>query len=60
MSPELFPVRRLLQIHASLRDAIRTGFKVSDWCRWSLLRDYPHAIIVFCTLESDSVDRTQK
>jgi len=49
MSPELFPVPPPASDHASLRDAIRTGFKVSDGVVGRVLRDYPRAIIVFCT-----------
>ena len=49
MAPQLFPVPPLPTDHPSLRDAIRTGFKVSDGIVGRVLSDYPDAIVVFCT-----------
>ena len=49
MNPDLFPTPPPPTDHPSLRDAIRTGFKVNDGIVGRVLRDYPQAIIVFCT-----------
>jgi hypothetical protein len=49
MSPELFPVPPPASDHVSLRDAIRTGFRFNDSVVGRVLKDYPQAIIVFCT-----------
>jgi hypothetical protein len=49
MNPGLYDVPPPASDHDSLRDAIRTGFKVSDGVVGRVLEDYPQAIIVFCT-----------
>jgi hypothetical protein len=49
MSPELFPTAPLPSDHSSLRDAIKSGFKVSDGIVGRVLKDYPDSIVVFCT-----------
>lgn len=49
MSPELFPTPPLSSDHSSLRDAIKSGFKVSDGIVGRVLKDYPDSTVVFCT-----------
>jgi hypothetical protein len=54
MSPELFANAPLPSDHGSLRDAIKTGFKVNDGIVGRVLKDYPDSIVVLCTALSQA------
>jgi hypothetical protein len=54
MSPELFANAPLPSDHGSLRDAIKTGFRVSDGIVGRVLKDYPDSIVILCTALSQA------